>query len=294
MGDNIKISNLSPLRYPGSKRKLIPYLYSILKHNKLEPNVLVEPFVGGGSVALHFLQDNVAEKVIISDSDKLIYSFWNVLFSKPNFLINFIRKVKIDIRNFYAYKKIAKCAENYDEDQLSEACIFLNRTSFSGILTNSAGPIGGSKQKSPYKISCRFNRERIVEKIKLISTFKRKVIVLPYDWEDTIKYAEAWATKKKRLNRILFYFDPPFYKHPELLYRKYFSKEMHKRLRDRILSLHHDWILSYDNVPQIKQMYSQDRNITMHVEMPYSVNSHAKRRVKELIITPLSLPEKFE
>jgi len=288
--ENIKISDLSPLRYPGSKKKLVPYLYKILKHNKLYPNVLVEPFVGGGSIALHFLQNKIVDKVIIADSDKLIYSFWHILFTKPLYLINFIRRVKIDLDNFYAYKLVAKQDEDYEVEKLAEACIFLNRTSFSGILTNSAGPIGGAEQKSKYDISCRFKKEKIVEKIKYISGFKRKVIVLPYDWKDTIKFAEDWIKKRKRLNKVLFYFDPPFFKQAELLYRKYFSRDQHKELCQHILSLKHDWILSYDNVREIKKMYSANGNITMHVEMPYSVHSNTQRIVKELIISRLSLP----
>lgn len=290
MKNGLHIGDLSPLRYPGSKKKLVPYLHSILQHNEFHPNVLVEPFVGGGSVVLHFLKNRIVEKAIIADGDRLISSFWHVVFSNPTYLINFIRRVKIHLDNFYAYKAIAKRAEDYDELKLAEACIFLNRTSFSGILTDQAGPLGGIKQNSQYKITCRFNRARIVEKIRHMSVFKRKVIVLPYAWEDTIKYAERWTAKRKRLNRVLFYFDPPFYKKADDLYRKYFTGEEHEHLCERILSLKYKWILSYDNVPQIKRMYCRNVNVRMHVEMPYSINLDARRFEKELIITPLSLP----
>lgn len=290
MKARLETGNLSPLRYPGSKRRLAPYLCSILKHNKLEPNVLVEPFVGGGSVALYFLQNSIVEKVIISDLDKLIYSLWHVLFSDPEYLINFIRRVKINLDNFYAYKTIAKCADNYEEKKLAEACVFLNRTSFSGILTDKAGPLGGRKQDSEYTISCRFNRKGIIKKIEHISLFRRKVTVLPYSWEKTIEFAEDWAAKRRRLNKLLFYFDPPFFEKANELYRKYFTGEDHKYLCQRILSLKQKWILSYDNAPEIKKMYSKNGNVPMHVEMPYSINSGGKRLEKELIITPLSLP----
>jgi len=50
-------------------------------------------------------------------------------------------------------------------------------------------------------------------------------------------------------------------------------------------------VLSYDNAPEIKKMYSQKKYIKTHIEVPYSINSHAKRIEKELIITPLSLPD---
>jgi DNA adenine methylase len=46
---------LSPLRYPGGKRRLTPYLAAALTANDLEPDLFVEPFAGGASVALELL-----------------------------------------------------------------------------------------------------------------------------------------------------------------------------------------------------------------------------------------------
>src|ERR1700730_5477532 len=43
---------LSPLRYPGGKRRLVPYVASAIRANGLEPDVFVEPFAGGASVSL--------------------------------------------------------------------------------------------------------------------------------------------------------------------------------------------------------------------------------------------------
>ena len=279
--------SLSPLRYPGSKKKLIPYLIRILDKNDLKPSILVEPFAGGASVSLHFLQYNLVSKVIIADKDKLIYSFWHTLFNNPQHLVRFIRGVEISLETYNKYKKIAKRTNGHSKQELAETCIFLNRTSFSGILSNSAGPIGGPKQSSKYKIHCRFNRQRLIENIIYISTFRKKVIVLPYDWKRTIKYAKNWANKAKMIDKIFFYFDPPFYYKAERLYRKFFNAGDHKRLSKKILSLRHDWILSYDNAKEVKKLYSKNR---CHIELPYSINSHAKRLEKELIITPLSLP----
>jgi len=290
MIDKIKVKHLSPLRYPGSKKKLVFYLYEIIRYNKLNPNVLVEPFVGGGNIALHFLLNGIVNKAIIADKDKLIYSVWNVLFSNPDYLIDFIKKVKVNLNNFYRYKEMARNFENYEEEKLAEACIYLNRTSFSGIMTDEVGPLGGKDQQSQYKIDCRFSRKTLIQRIKYISTFRRNVIVLPFDWKDTIKYAEDWVRHKKRLNRLFFYFDPPFFNKAHDLYRCYFSKEEHRQLYEEIICLNYDWVLSYDNVPEIRELYSHNKYVTMHIEMPYSINSHAQRIERELIITPLALP----
>jgi hypothetical protein len=46
----------------------------------------------------------------------------------------------------------------HDRD-IAVKCLFLNRTTFSGILHGRAGPMGGRKQQSDYKIDCRFNKD---------------------------------------------------------------------------------------------------------------------------------------
>lgn len=283
------INNLSPLRYPGSKKKISKYIYKILKFNNTDSYILVEPFVGGGSVFLYFLLKHDVEKVIIADKDRLIYSFWKVLFSDPDYLIRFVKKVKINLNNFYKYKKIANHHDYYSIKKLAETCLFLNRTSFSGILTDQVGPLGGKKQKSIYKINCRFKRKLLGEKIRRISKFKEKVIVLDGDYKKTIKYVTRLQFKEKKLKKIFFYLDPPFFNKANDLYRCYFTKKEHKKFRNNIL-LKNNWILSYDNAPEIKEMYSGFEKI--NIEVPYSINSPAKRIEKELIITTLKLPNK--
>src|SRR3990167_6998031 len=277
----------SPLRYPGSKRKLCNYLDKILAKNNYSPQVLIEPFVGGGSVFINFLLRHKEGKVVIEDKDELIYNFWKTLFDEPSYLIRFVKKVRVDLKTFDRYRHVSSHTDKFSRKKLAEACLFLNRTSFSGILNNSAGPIGGREQKSIYKIDCRFGRENLIKKIKSISAFKNRVVVLPYNWEETLKYV-AGEDKYKNA-RLLYYFDPPFYKKAAQLYRYHFDNVSHKNLRDRLMKLKQAWILSYDRAQEIQNLYSAFTRI--NVSMPYSINSPAKRLEKELIITPLKLPK---
>jgi DNA adenine methylase len=276
----------SPLRYPGSKRKLFNYLEKVLVYNNLQPRIIVEPFVGGGSIFLNFLSRHEKIRAIIADRDELIYNFWKILFTQPSYLIDFIRKVKINLKAFDHYKYISSHPTKFNRKKLAEACLFLNRTSFSGILNNSAGPLGGWKQKSVYKIDCRFSRKNLIKKIKNVSIFKSRVIILPYDWKETIKY--VIKRSKYKNESLLFYFDPPFYKKAAQLYRYHFNPTTHRNLRDELMKLNYPWILSYDRAKEIQNLYSSFSKI--HISMPYSINSPAKRLEKELIITSLRLP----
>ena len=276
----------SPLRYPGSKRKLFNYLKRVLAHNEYNPQVLIEPFVGGGSVFINYLYYYTKSKVVIADKDELVYSFWKTLFVEPSHLINFVRKVRVNLKTFDRYRYISIYPSGFKRKELAEACLFLNRTSFSGILNNSAGPIGGREQESIYKIDCRFGRKNLIKKMKIISAFKNRVVVLPYDWEKTLKYI-ARKDKYKNIS-LLYYLDPPFYKKADQLYRHHFNNTSHESLCDKLVKLKQPWILSYDKVRKIQNLYSAFARI--NVSMPYSINSPAKRLEKEIIITPLKLP----
>ncbi len=274
----------SPLRYPGSKNKLVKYLHKVLEFNDFKPSVLVEPFVGGGSVFLGFLANDLVTHAVIGDKDRLVFSFWKILFEEPQYLISFVKKVKVNVENFDYYKCIANNESKFSERKLAEACLFLNRTSFSGILANTAGPIGGRKQKSEYKIDCRFNRKAIAKKLRAISVYGSKVTVLPYDWSQTIEY----ALRKYNNKQAFFYVDPPFYKKADKLYRLYFKdNSLHLALSKKLQKMKHKWILSYDRVPEIKQMYASF--IQRSLAFPYSINSPARRIEKEYLITSKSL-----
>lgn len=274
----------SPLRYPGSKIKLVNHLRKILEFNKFKPRILVEPFVGGGSVFLNFLDKSPAEKIIIGDKDILVFSFWKTVFANPQHLIRFIKNVDVSIKAFKKYKIIANNPSKQSKKKLAEACLFLNRTSFSGIIANGAGPIGGAKQKSKYKVDCRFNREELINKIEFISKFKSRVTVLNADWSQTIKYAR----KKYQDEDIFVYLDPPFYYKAERLYREYFDHVGHTSLNSFLKKLECRWILSYDRAKEIKSLY-KDFFGHKNFSFAYSINSPAKRIEKELLITSKNL-----
>ena len=50
---------ISPLRYPGSKRRLVDYISEALRINGIRPSLFIEPFVGGGSVVINLLKKNL-------------------------------------------------------------------------------------------------------------------------------------------------------------------------------------------------------------------------------------------
>ena len=58
---------LSPLRYPGGKAKVADFVQCLIKENALLDGTYVEPYVGGGSVALSLLFNEYVRDIYIND-----------------------------------------------------------------------------------------------------------------------------------------------------------------------------------------------------------------------------------
>jgi len=70
------VTILSPLRYPGAKRRLSGYLAEVLRLNGLKPKLFVEPFAGGASVSLELLNKGLVEAIALGERDPLVADFW--------------------------------------------------------------------------------------------------------------------------------------------------------------------------------------------------------------------------
>src|SRR5258708_2042147 len=75
-------SDLSPLQYPGGKRKLVPLLIDLIGRSDAEVELLIEPFAGGAAVSIALLEAGVVERIALADADPLIAAFWSVVFSE--------------------------------------------------------------------------------------------------------------------------------------------------------------------------------------------------------------------
>ncbi len=283
-----KRAALSPLRYPGGKRRLVKYVEDTLRLNSLKPKLLVEPFAGGASVALHLLQQNLVDSVVLGEKDPLIAGFWQIVFSDSDWLIDQIENLSLTVESWRHFKRTSF----HSARERALACIFLNRTSFSGILRSDAGPIGGYEQSSPYKIDCRFPVKTIVSRIRLAASFADRVLGVNLgDWRDTISEAQGLGYDAKE---VFYYFDPPFFGKGKKLYQWFFATVEHQGLHDAIVGLQSLWLLSYDPAAPIIEMYSHNGEKPRHIEIVYSVSIRQSLvTAEELIVTNLeSLPDR--
>lgn len=100
------VRNPSPLRYPGGKSRLADFIRLNIQSLNLTNCTYVEPFAGRAGVALSLLLDNTVEKIVISDYDKVIYSFWRAIKKEPDALIALIQKTPVTIQEWHRQKEI--------------------------------------------------------------------------------------------------------------------------------------------------------------------------------------------
>ena len=243
------MSNLSPLRYPGGKNKIYNKVLDILK--PYNPTIYIEPFAGGASLPIRLLHNNEIEKIIINDYDKSVYAFWYSVLNHTDEFIKLIENEPITIENWHKHKAILKNKENEPNLlKLGFSMLYLNRTNRSGILN--AGVIGGLKQDGNYKLDCRFNKDKIIKKIKLIGDMRDRIELYNMDVNKFV------TTIVPKVDNSFTFFDPPYYHKGKSLYPEFFTQDDHITLRDTIEKWmkNKNWIITYDNADEIKNLYS--------------------------------------
>ncbi len=256
----------SPLRYPGGKGKLAPFIKNVFRHNNLCDGTYVEPYAGGSAVALSLLLEGYAWEIVINDIDPLIYAFWWSILNDKEAFINKIETTPVNMRTWRKQKMILDNPENHSLTDVGFSTFFLNRTNRSGILKG--GVIGGKNQSGPYKLNARYNKQKLLERIDLIAKYKGRIKLFNLDAEELIKILAPSLTQK-----CLIYFDPPYFKKGKLLYSNYYTPADHKHMASLIRSIPFSWIVTYDNDPNIRELYAGEA----HEEFDVSYSAHMER-----------------
>jgi DNA adenine methylase len=262
----------TPLRYPGGKSSLFSFFGSIVERNGLTHVKYVEPYAGGAGAALSLLILRKVDSIVINDLDRAVYAFWKAITEDTDRFIRRIRETPITINEWYRQREVYR-QKDTDLYDLGFATFFLNRTNRSGILDG--GVIGGINQTGKWLIDARFNKESLIRKIEIIAEHKQHIEVLNEDGLEVIRrYADVPA--------VLFYVDPPYYFKGSLLYLNSYNHNDHSRLAELLNSLTDTrWILSYDNVPQVRALYSARAK---QYEFSLYYHAHASKQGSEIMV----------
>ncbi len=219
----------------------------------------------------------------LNDIDPAIYALWKVSLTQPDNLCELIEKTRVSMAGWRRQKEV------FHQSRprllpLAFATLFLNRTNRSGILEG--GVIGGKAQDGAYKLDCRFNKSELIAKVQRIATYKDVVRITRLDAGLCIP---MWA--KALPKRSLMNIDPPYFAKGKELYTNFYTPSDHLALSRIIRRLRCNWILTYDDAPEIERFYSglpiYRKSLTYYAQV--------KRRASELLVLAprLSAPPGF-
>lgn len=275
---------ISPLRYPGGKGLLYSRLRTIIRENNLTSSVYVEPYAGGAGAALALLVSGQVERIAINDLDPAVFAFWNAVVPQPDEFTALVNSVELSVDEWERQREVYLTSARDNHLPLGFATFYLNRTNRSGVLNG--GPIGGKDQTGNYKIDARFNREGLAERIRLIALHANRIAVTN---EDGLHVIERYSDR----DDAFIYADPPYFEKAGSLYLNAFQDSDHRALADCLKGVQRaKWILTYDNVPQVAELYSDLRRRLFAL----NYSAHRVMKASEIMVfsTELSIPEEIE
>lgn len=255
------------IRYPGSKEKLAKEIIRIFPQesrlrlwSEATPWEYREPFFGAGAVGFEVLESLSPQcRIWLNDLDPGMAGLWQAVRESPRELANRVMQFVPAAEWFYEHKHV-------DLSQMSAVDagfikLALHRISYSGLGSKAGGPLGGRDQtNAKYDVACRWRPEVMY---RTIMALHRKMWrfeglnVTCQDFRSTIEHAPE---------KCMMYVDPPYYEKGESLYQFSMSAQDHEDLATLLRQSAANWVLSYDDHPAIRDLYSwafiQPVNIT--------------------------------
>jgi DNA adenine methylase len=260
----------SPFRYPGGKTWFVPTFRRWMNHAKVRPELLVEPFAGGGIISLTALFENLVEKVVMVELDEDIASVWQAIVDgHSEWLAQ--RILSFDLSHEALLQELSKV--NVERRERAFHTILRNRTSHGGIIANGSGLLKhGENGKG---IRSRWYPSTLAKRFVDISNITDRI---DFRQEDGLQVMLKYVNRRD----VMFFIDPPYtaggkkagkrlYKHSEI---------DHARLFKICQSVKGDFLMTYDNADEVKQLAQRHGFQTKLIPM---TNTH-NTKMEELVI----------
>jgi DNA adenine methylase len=265
-----QIPQRSPFRYPGGKTWLVPQIRSWLKRLPYRPKLFVEPFTGGGIVSLTVAFEDLAEKVLMVELDNEVAAVWKTMLSHDNaWLCEQIVEFNVTPESVRA--ELAHAPRTQRE--IAFQTLLRNRINHGGILAPGSGVLKhGENGKG---IRSRWYPETLRKRIANILMVRDKISFRQGDGITVIReYAQA--------KDAIFFIDPPYTAAGKKAgTRLYTHNELdHERLFSECEKVRGDFLMTYDNAPEIVAMAKRHEFRTRTISMK---NTHHATMTEILI-----------
>ena len=265
----------SPFRYPGGKTWLVPLFRRWLLSISSRPNVLVEPFAGGGIISLTTAFEQLAGRVVMVELDKQISAVWKtILGGQAEWLAKRILAFDLSVES--AQREFAKTPEL--ERDLAFQTIVKNRTAHGGILADGAGVLKhGENGKG---ILSRWYPQTIAKRITNIELVANRIEFVHGDAFEVL-------TRFRNDREAVFFIDPPYTAGGKRAGSRLYNHSVvdHERLFSVCEKLRGDFLMTYDNADEVCALAARHGFATKPVPMK---NTHHAEMTELLIGRDLS------
>lgn len=214
----------SPLKYIGMKD------IDLLEYDINKYSVYCEPFGGSFNTGLKLIQYGFRGEVIYNDKDESVVNFWLQLKNNADKLMDGIVTSKDKIKSFSDIKNLL----NSDDDILRAVGEYFYRKN---LTLNGVHKI----------INNRVSDDEIINML-LTSIALIQVKITNTDWKTCLSKLNNQST--------FALIDPPYMiDNADKWYREILLKKVHYELRDYIGLFKGNWLLTYNNSQEIKNLY---------------------------------------
>lgn len=248
------------LRYPGGKTKAIDLITPYVK----DYDKIVSPFIGGGSLEVHWAA-NLNKEVIGYDIFDVLVNFWNILLKNPSELASKMKQIPPTTEEYTRVKEILIKLDKTQEmlkdwqtdyykrqdvltlDEITLAAYYY----FNHNCSYGPGYLGWAS--SVYLNEKKWNS--MIDKIKSFKCDKLSV------------FNETFDVTIPKHSKDFLYLDPPYYlekdndnkmhkgMYPMKNIDVHHSGFDHELLRDLLLKHEGDFVMSYNNCETIREYY---------------------------------------
>lgn len=264
---------------------MIDFAAEVLRLNGLEHGHYAEPYAGGCGLALSLLYGGHVSDIHINDIDPAVWAFWHCVLNETEALAERIMNTPVTVDEWLIQREVFRTCHSDNVLQLGFSAFFLNRTNRSGIIQG-AGVIGGLEQMGAFKIDCRYNKEDLLRRVLRVKKYRNRIHLTRMD-------ARQFMTESDRRlpEKSLVFIDPPYFCKGSALYTSFYNPEDHAEIAKTVFGLARPWVVTYDDVPDIRKIYAKNRQYCFDIS--YSVRE--KRLGAELLVASkrLRLPDEF-
>ena len=260
----------SPFRYPGGKTWFVPTFRRWMQSLDYKPELLIEPFGGGGIVSLTALFEHWVEKVVMVEMDDEVAAVWEAIMDgHAEWLAD--RILHFDLTHEHLANELK--IQSTDNKQRAFQTLLKNRTLHGGILAEGSGLLkNGENGKG---IKSRWYPQTLAKRILNLDTIREKMTFLK---SDALEILPNYAQNRQ----AVFFIDPPYTaggkKAGKRLYRH--CNLNHEQLFQIAETLQGDFIMTYDHAEEVKNL-ARNHNFQMRL-IPMNNTHHAQ--IFELVI----------